>query len=256
MNKIEKDKQLIIFGLHSVRALLLNKPKRVIKMFIQKGRDDKKINDLLDLAEAKKILVQTIIRTELDHLTKEANHQGVVLICRKQKAYKESDLKTILDETNAPPLILVLDQIKDPQNLGACFRSADAAGVDVIITPKDHSASITPAVVKVASGAVDCIPFIQVTNLSRTLKGLKEEGVWIYGADQHAEKTIYHTNLTSPVAIVLGSEEKGLRRLTKEHCDMLVSIPMYGSVASLNVSVAAGIFLFEVVRQRQLMTLY
>jgi len=156
----------------------------------------------------------------------------------------------LLQNANQPPLVLILDGIQDPHNLGACFRSADAFGVNLIIAPKDKSAGITPVVSKVASGAVDTIPFVPVTNLVRVMEQLKELGLWIYGAAGEASQSLYQTDLTGSAAIVLGSEGSGMRRLTREHCDVLINIPMLGSVSSLNISVAAGIFLFEATRQR------
>ena len=189
-------------------------------------------------------------RQELDRVTEEANHQGVLAYCETARVYSEQDLGRLLESIAQPPLILVLDGIQDPHNLGACFRSADAAGVHLIIAPKDKSVGLTPVVSKVASGATETIPFVQVTNLARTLEKLKELGIWIYGAAGEAEQSIYQTNMTGPAAIVLGSEGEGLRRLTREHCDVLVKIPMHGTVSSLNVSVAAGVMLFEVLRQR------
>jgi 23S rRNA (guanosine2251-2'-O)-methyltransferase len=159
-------------------------------------------------------------------------------------------LKHLLVKLTVPPLLLILDGVQDPQNLGACFRSADAAGVHAIIAPKDKAVGLTPVVSKVACGAMETVPFVQVTNLARTLEMLKELGVWIYGAAGEAEKTIYQTDLKGPAAFVLGSEGDGMRRLTRETCDVLVKIPMFGTVESLNVSVAAGVVLFEAVRQR------
>ncbi len=187
----------------------------------------------------------------MDRLTDEANHQGVVAFCAKTHVYSEAELKQLLQELDKPPFLLVLDGVQDPHNLGACFRSADAAGVHAIIAPKDKSVGITPVVSKVACGAAETVPFVQVTNLARTLEDLKEMGIWIYGAAGEAEKTVYQTDLAGAVAIVLGAEGDGLRRLTRDTCDGLVKIPMLGSVSSLNVSVATGILLFEVVRQRQ-----
>ncbi len=240
-----------LFGLHAVEALLQKQPERVIRLCVQQDRKDKKIEMLLSLAKQHAIDIDYVSRQELDRMTQEANHQGVVAFCNKARIYAESDLHFLLENSEMPPFVLVLDGIQDPHNLGACFRSADAAGVHAIIAPKDKSVGLTPVVSKVASGATETVPFVQVTNLVRALEALKERGIWTYGAAADASQTLYQTNLSGPVAIVLGAEGSGLRRLTREHCDVLLKIPMQGSVASLNVSVATAVFLFEVVRQRQ-----
>lgn len=241
-----------IFGIHAVEALLKRDPERVYRLCVTKDRQDKKLQFIIELAKECGITIENNSKESLDKITNEANHQGVVAFCRKAKTYNEHDLKDLLENTDTPPFVLILDGVQDPHNLGACFRSADAAGVHAIIAPKDKSVGITPVVSKVASGAAETIPFVQVTNLARTLEILKEMGIWIYGAAGEAEATLFQTNLTGPIAIVLGSEGEGLRRLTRETCDVLLKIPMTGTVESLNVSVATGIFLFEVVRQRGL----
>ena len=170
---------------------------------------------------------------------------------KKPTAGSEADLENILMNLQTPAFLLILDGVQDPHNLGACLRSADAAGVHAVIAPKDKSVGLTSTVSKVASGAAETVPFIQVTNLARTLRFLKENNIWIIGADALADKAIFDSDLTAPIALVLGAEGSGMRRLTREHCDLLVNIPMSGSVSSLNVSVAAGIFLFEATRQRR-----
>jgi 23S rRNA (guanosine2251-2'-O)-methyltransferase len=239
-----------LFGLHAVLALLQNQPERIIRLCVQQQRNDKKMESLIQLAKQHGIPVDHASRQELDRMTQEANHQGIVVFCTKATTYTEGDLKSILQNLSVPPFVLVLDGVQDPHNLGACLRSADAAGVHAVIVPKDKAVGLTPAVSKVASGAAETVPFVQVTNLVRALEDLKELGIWIYGAAGEAKQSIYQTDLSGPAAIVLGAEGSGLRRLTREHCDVLATIPMQGSVSSLNVSVAAGIFLFEVVRQR------
>lgn len=239
-----------LFGLHAVQALLQNQPERMTHLWVQKARQDKKMESLIKLANQEDIAIEYVAKEELDKLTQGANHQGVVAFCKKAATYSEHDIKDFLQTLNAPPFLLVLDGVQDPHNLGACFRSADAAGVHAIIAPKDKSVGLTPVVSKVASGAAETVPFIQVTNLVRALEILKEEGIWIYGAAGEAEQSLYQTDLKGPIALVLGAEGEGLRRLTREHCDGLMNIPMYGSVSSLNVSVATGILLFEAVRQR------
>ncbi len=240
----------LLFGIHAVHAVLSTNPKRISRLIVLKERHDAKMQSLLELAKEHQIPVEMTPRHELDRMANHENHQGLIALCKTGSVYSENDLENILDQVSGPILLLVLDGVQDPHNLGACLRSADAAGVHAVIAPKDKSVGMTPTVAKVASGAAESVPFIQVTNLARTLRFLKERNIWIYGADATAEKTLYQTDLTGSVALVLGAEGSGLRRLTREHCDVLVKIPMQGSVSSLNVSVAAGVFLFEVVRQR------
>lgn len=240
----------LIFGLHAVTALFAHQPERIKNLYIQKERRDKKIEHIVALAKNHSIAIEFLAKKKMDELSDDANHQGVIAVCKKLETYSEKDLEPFLQNISASALILILDGVQDPHNLGACFRSADAAGVSAIIAPKDNSVGITPVVTKVASGAAETIPFFQVTNLVRTLEKLKACGVWIYGAAEEGQQTLYQTDFSGSVALVLGAEGKGLRRLTREHCDALVKIPMVGTVQSLNVSVAAGIFLFEIVRQR------
>jgi 23S rRNA (guanosine2251-2'-O)-methyltransferase len=239
-----------VFGLHAVAALLDKQPERVVHLYFQKERHDQKIQQLLELAQDAGLITELVSRQELDKLTGNAVHQGVAALCNKPKTYSENDL-TVLLESQDQPFLLILDGVQDPHNLGACLRSADAAGVHAVIVPKDKSASLTPTVSKVACGAAETIPFIQVTNLARTMRYLKEQGVWLYGAAGEAEQSLYQADLAAGgLAMVLGAEGEGLRRLTREHCDILLNIPMQGTVSSLNVSVATGVFLFEAVRQR------
>jgi len=242
-----------VFGMHAVEALLNKQPERVIRLCVFPERNDKKLAALIRFAKNKGIPIDEASRQELDRMTQFANHQGVVAYCSEARTYDENSLKQLLHDLTVPPFLLLLDGVQDPHNLGACFRSADAAGVHAIIAPKDKAVGITPVVSKVASGAAETMPFIQVTNLARTMEQLKEAGIWLYGADAEAKQTLYQTKLTGPVGIVLGAEGSGLRRLTRELCDVLLNIPMQGTVSSLNVSVATGIFLFEVVRQRALL---
>lgn len=240
----------IVFGLHSVEALLQNQPERVLRICAAHERNDKKMDALVKAAKRLGIAVEDASRQELDRMTDDANHQGIVAFVKKAKMLDEHDLKQLLDNLTVPPFLLILDGVTDPHNLGACLRSADAAGVHAVIVTKDKAAGITPTVSKVACGAAEAVPFIQVTNLARTLEMLKERGIWIYGAAGEAKDNLFQTNLSGPIALVLGAEGEGLRRLTRETCDVLVKIPMAGTVSSLNVSVATGVFLFEVVRQR------
>lgn len=239
-----------IFGHHAIQSLVQNQPDKIIRLCVQQDKHDKKLDALIAFAKQQHIPVDHVSRHELERMTDDANHQGIAALCERSKVYSEHDLQALLESLNVAPFILVLDGVQDPHNLGACFRSADAAGVHLIIAPKDKSVGLTPVVSKVASGAVETVPFVQVTNLVRTLEKLKSQGIWIYGADGEATQSLYQTDLSGPTAIVLGAEGAGLRRLTREHCDVLLSIPMQGSVASLNVSVATGVFLFEALRQR------
>ncbi len=253
----------IIFGIHAVDGLLRSHPKSVQRLWVQQGREDKRMGALLELARNQGVPVARLPRTDLDGMV-DGRHQGVVAEIADAPTHGEStqtnlltekDLLQRVEEAPDPVLILVLDGVTDPHNLGACLRSADAAGADAVVVPKDKSADLGPTVRKVACGAAETVPFVRVTNLSRFLKALKERDVWLYGAAGESEKTLYDNDLTGPVALVMGAEGTGLRRLTREQCDFLVKLPMAGSVSSLNVSVAAGVCLFEVVRQRHAGTL-
>jgi 23S rRNA (guanosine2251-2'-O)-methyltransferase len=239
-----------LFGLHSVQAALDYSPKKIHKAWVDSGRQDKRltqaVNDLLDLG----IEPEKVDRKRLDRLADTNNHQGIVIEVEMPGELSESDLKTAVENLASPALFLVLDNVQDPHNLGACLRTADATGVHGVIITKDNATGITPTVCKVASGAAETVPVYQVTNLARTLRWLKSEGLWIMGADGETSQTVYTTDFTIPLALVVGTEGKGLRRLTKEQCDMLVAIPMMGQVESLNLSVATGVLLYEAVRQR------
>ena len=238
-----------IFGVHAVSSLLEAAPERIVRLYVLDGRDDHKLQALLRRAEALDVSITRRDRKALDQLTDGAVHQGVVAECKPAPQLREDDLETLLDRLDAP-LLLVLDGITDPHNLGACLRTADAAGVHAVIAPKDRSAALNPTVRKVACGAAERVPFITVTNLARTLRLLKDRNVWVVGTAGEASESIYQTKLNGPLALVMGAEGEGMRRLTREHCDQLVHIPMFGTVSSLNVSVATGVCLFEAVRQR------
>ncbi|WP_239017262.1 23S rRNA (guanosine(2251)-2'-O)-methyltransferase RlmB [Seongchinamella sediminis] len=249
-----------IYGIHAVDSLLRKNPRSVQRLWVQQGRDDKRINSLLELAQNQGVPVAREPRQDLDQMVK-GRHQGVVAETldaphhgeiRHANLWQEADLLRMVDEKDGPVLILVLDGVTDPHNLGACMRSADAAGVDAVVVPRDKSADLTPIARKVACGAAEVVPFARVTNIARTLEALKARNVWLFGTAGEAEKTIYDSDLTGAMALVMGAEGGGLRRLTREHCDFLVKLPMAGSVSSLNVSVATGICLFEAVRQRGL----
>lgn len=243
-------KEVLVFGVHAVQSLLAGQAERVARLCVLSGRHDQKVQQVLDVAKQKNIRVELVSRHDLDRMAFDENHQGMIAFCRPAKQYSEYDLEQLLDNLSEPAFLLVLDGVQDPHNLGACLRSADAAGVHAVIAPKDKSVGLTPTVAKVASGAAEMVPFIQVTNLARTLQALKERNIWVFGAAAEADTSVFQANFSGSVALVLGAEGSGLRRLTKEHCDVLLKIPMHGSVSSLNVSVAAGIFLFSVVQQR------
>lgn len=242
--------ETIVFGLHAVRTLLQQRPERASLLMLQKGREDARATGLMQLAQGAGVRTEWRDGQELDRLAGGDRHQGACLQVRAVGALGEGALDELLDRLSTPPLLLVLDGVQDPHNLGACLRTADAAGVAAVIVPRDRAAGLSPTVRKVASGAAETMPLIQVVNLARTLRWLKEREIWIVGTDDQAPKPLFATQLTGPLALVLGAEGPGLRRLTKENCDLLVSIPMLGVVESLNVSVAAGVLLYEAVRQR------
>jgi 23S rRNA (guanosine2251-2'-O)-methyltransferase len=240
-----------VYGLHSVSALAKHHAAQIEAVWVQRERQDQRMKELITLLQRHGITVQMASRKELDNMASESVHQGVIARVTRTEQLDEGFLETLLDGLTHPALLLILDEITDPHNLGACLRSADAAGVHAVITPKDNAATLTPAVRKVASGAAEVVPFIQVTNLARTLNWLKQRGVWLVGATGEATQSIYEMDLKGSIAVVMGAEGKGMRRLTKESCDYLAYIPMAGTVESLNVSVATGICLFEAVRQRK-----
>lgn len=241
-----------LFGLHSVQAALAYSPKKIMNAWVDEGRHDKRLtealNELLDLG----IEAEKTDRKKLDKLAEGHNHQGIVIEVELPAELTEHDLKTAVENLTETAFFLVLDNVQDPHNLGACLRTADATGVHGVIITKDNSAGITPTVCKVACGAAETVPVYIVTNLARTLRWLKDQGIWVMGAAGETQQSLYQTDLTMPVALVIGAEEKGLRRLTKEQCDSLLFIPMLGQVESLNLSVAAGVLLYETVRQRLL----
>ncbi len=240
----------LVFGLHAVRTLLQQHAQRASKLILQKGREDARVSEIAQLARAASVKIEYRDGGELDRLASGDRHQGACLQIRPAAVLGEGALDELLDRLTVPPLLLVLDGVQDPHNLGACLRTADAAGAHAVIVPRDRAAGLSPVVRKVASGAAETMPLIQVVNLARTLRWLKERSVWLIGTDDQAPKSLYETDLQGPMALVLGAEGPGLRRLTRESCDALVSIPMLGTVESLNVSVATGVVLYEAVRQR------
>ena len=238
-----------VFGFHAVLARLRADPSSVVEIFLDQDRKDARARDLAMTAEQAGVQLLRVPTKRLDGFYGGGRHQGVVAIAYEASA-KES-LEDRLDSLKEPPLLLVLDGVTDPHNLGACLRVADAAGAHAVIAPKDRAAGIGAVVSKVASGAAESVPYYMVTNLARTLDELKERNIWIVGADERAEKTLYDAELPPSIAWVLGAEGEGMRRLTRERCDLLVKIPMRGQVESLNVSVASGVCLFESLRRRR-----
>lgn len=241
-------KSKMIFGFHAVTARLRHDASSVEEIYVDAGRHDRRMQELLRAAEAAKV---RIIQTEdkrLDGMVGTRRHQGVV--AKAGELSLARNLHELLDAIEGPPLLLLLDGITDPHNLGACLRVADGAGAHAVIAPKDRAVGLNATAAKVASGAADTVPYITVTNLARTMRELKERDVWIIGTTEDADKSLYEGDFRSPVALVMGSEGEGMRRLTRENCDLLVSIPMQGAVESLNVSVASGVCLFEARRQR------
>lgn len=237
-------------GINSARSALKLGAEQVSEVWLDRRRRDQRLAELAGLARRAGVPVRQLDRDALDTAADGANHQGVIAWVSGPAARPVQDLDALLAGLDHAPLLLILDGVTDPHNLGACLRSADAAGADAVIAPKDKAAGLTPAAVKVASGAADSVPFIQVTNLARTLEQLKAAGLWLMGAAEDAPVTLFDADLTGPLGLVLGGEGSGLRRLTRTHCDRLLRIPMRGRVESLNVSVAAGVCLYEALRQR------
>jgi len=238
----------VVFGFHAVLARLRADPSSVLEIFLDETRNDARAKDLAAMAQRAKVHLMRVPTKRLDGFYGGGRHQGVVA---RIEVKKTSDSIDEILEGVEHPLVLVLDGVTDPHNLGACLRVANAAGAHAVVAPKDRAAGLTPAVSKVASGAAESTPYLMVTNLARTLGELKERNLWIVGADQRAEKSLYEADLPDSIAWVLGAEGEGMRRLTRENCDLLVKIPMSGDVESLNVSVSAGICLYESVRRRR-----
>ncbi len=238
----------LIFGFHAVLARLRHHPDSVVEIYTQAARHDPRLRDLVGLAQSRGAPVVTVDSQRLQGLVGRSRHQGVV--ARVLPVRLAASLEDIVQAHGKQTLLLLLDSVTDPHNLGACLRVADALGVHAVVAPKDRSAGITPIVAKVASGAAESVPFIAVTNLVRSMEMLQEDGLQVIGADEGGGESLMDADLEGPLAWVLGAEGEGLRRLTRERCDRLVRIPMQGQVASLNVSVAAGLCLYETCRQR------
>lgn len=243
------DEQLLI-GIHAIASALKTAAADVEWLRVLSDSNNKRLLEVESLARSSGIKVIVCPLSELDRLSGQQKHQGVIAGFKGSNVAPESRLNSFLDEIEGTPLILVLDGIQDPHNLGACLRTADAAGVNLVIICKDRSAGITPVVRRAASGAAETLKVIQATNLARVLRALKKRGIWLAGTADEAADSLYATDLTGPLALVMGSEGSGLRRLTSELCDYLVRIPMAGQVESLNVSVATGVCLYEICRQR------
>lgn len=238
-----------VFGWHAVEAVLKREPERLQQVWIQTGRQDKRVKSITDTLDSLGVKWKVVHRKELDERVSGV-HQGIVAAVSESREWTEDDLLTQLAGSDKPPFLLILDGVTDPHNLGACMRTADAVGIQAVVVPKDKSASLTPVARKVACGAAETVPFVRVTNLARFLRSLQEQGVWLIGTAGEAGATLYQADFKGPVALVMGAEGKGMRRLTREHCDQLINIPMLGHVDSLNVSVATGVCLYEALRQR------
>lgn len=246
---VAEQEQVAVFGHHAVASLLKQPERQLFSLWVLEGRKDATIESLLEAATQRGLPIERKTRAELDQQTGGV-HQGILIWAKPKPAGSEKELEELLAAATKPPLLLVLDGVTDPHNLGACLRSAEAAGADALLVPRDKSAGLNATVRKVACGAAETLPLIQVTNLARTLRSLADYGIWIIGTAGETETLIYQADLTRPLALVMGAEGKGMRRLTREHCDQLVRLPMAGEVSSLNVSVASGISLYEAVRQR------
>ena len=241
----------LIYGYHAIKAVMATQPNRIMKLYLQENREDQRLQTLLQQATQSGITIVRLPRHQIDQLIgTKVQHQGLLAECKDFPSFNESALPSLVADQSQPILLLVLDGVQDPHNLGACIRSANAFGVHAVIAPKDRAVGLTPVVRKIASGATVMTPFVQVTNLVRTLRDLQQQGVWIVGMVEKGDLILNQVDLKGNIAIVMGAEGAGLRRLTQECCDYLANIPMQGTVGSLNVSVAAAIALYEVQRQR------
>ena len=244
----------ILCGFHGVQSVLARAATDVVEVLLDENRHDQRIKQLRQELERGGINFRSASRDELERWAQGVRHQGVIARIQRQTSPHQSELYALLDQladNHRPALLLILDQVQDPHNLGACLRTADGAGVDAVILPKDGACPVNATVTRVAAGAVARLPVFYVSNLARTMDDLQQRGIWITGGDDAAECLLYEMDFTANTAIVIGAEGKGLRRLTRAHCDQRARIPMSGSVSSLNVSVATGLFLFEAVRQRR-----
>lgn len=237
-------------GVHAVMTALKTRPDAITRVLLEQPSQNRRLNELESLARQAGIRVNKAARSELDQVSEIERHQGVLAEMTASAEWSEADLAKLLDQLDTDPLLLVLDGVTDPHNLGACLRTAEASGVQAVIVPRDRASGLTAVVRKSSAGAAELVPLVQVTNLARTLRALKDRGIWLVATSDQAEVSLYDQNLKGPLALVMGSEGQGIRRLTAELCDYLVSIPMAGAIESLNVSVATGVCLYEILRQR------
>lgn len=242
-----KKSRELIYGIHAVEAAIRKQPENVLQIFVQQGRNDNRISKILSIAKNSGVAVQAITNDKLKEKCPRSRHQGVVAEIRSGQQDVPS-LEDILARDSV--LLLILDEVQDPHNIGACLRTADAVGVDAVIVSKNRSPALTPVIRNVASGAAETVPYIMVSNLARALDNIKDSNVWVIGTSGDSHSDIYDTTASQRLALVMGSEGKGMRRLTRESCDELVSIPMQGSVESLNISVATAVCLYEIRRQQ------
>lgn len=245
---MSKKSHEIIYGIHAVEAALRNQSENVLQVFVQQGRNDNRIKKILDIAKNSGVSLQSISNDKLKEKCPKARHQGVVAEIRSGKS-STITLDDILEKEAV--LLLILDEVQDPHNIGACLRTADAIGVDAVVVSKNRSPALTPVIRNVASGAAETVPYIMVSNIARALDKIKESNIWVVGTSGDADQTIYETRVNNRLALIMGSEGKGMRRLTREACDELISIPMQGTVESLNISVATAVCLYEIRRQQQ-----
>lgn len=240
----------LLIGIHPIESALARAAGQIESISMADGARNPRVLALAERARAAGVPVLTESRAVLDRKSDGQRHQDVVAVFRPGNIWQEKDLAALLEGIDGAPLVLVLDGVQDPHNLGACLRTADAAGVDFVVLPRDRCAGLTPVARRSASGAAEVLNLVFVSNLARALRALKEQGIWLAGTTDQAERSLFDTDLTGPLALVMGGEGKGMRRLTSESCDHLVRIPMKGTVDSLNVSVAAAVCLYEIVRQR------
>ncbi len=241
----------LLCGLQTVLQALRGHHLQVEVVWLNETRSDRRADEVIKMAKKAGVRLEGVPRDRLDQIAGDVHHQGVVAQCRLPPPRNERDLQAFLEKLNGVPLLLVLDGVQDPHNLGACLRCADGAGVHAVILPQDRAVSVTASVRRVASGAAETVPIFRVTNIARVLRRFQKAGIWLVGASQEATTTIFEADLSGPLALIMGGEEKGLRRLTKAHCDALVKIPMLGSIASLNVATATAVCLYEALRCRQ-----
>lgn len=248
---MKADRSRLVAGINPVIAALRAKASDIERLLVVEDTRNQRVLDIELMARDAGVTVVRTARATLDDLTGLESHQDVVAELSGQVSLDENSLESLLDGLEETPLLLVLDGVTDPHNLGACLRTAEAAGVHAVIVPKDRAAGLTPAARKASAGASEVLPLVQVTNLARTLRALKDRGIWLYGTSGQADADLYDQDFGGPMALVMGSEGEGLRRLTADTCDFLVSIPLIGAIESLNVSVATGVCLFEIQRQRR-----